>query len=215
MRFRYTLVSEGSSDALLLRIIDWVWRQQPGLEPTGQFFDPGSLRRCPSALTSKLPLALKYFPCEVLFVHRDSDARPWSERRREILQAAEGVVDPVVPVIPVRATEAWLLFDEAAIRRAAGNPNGRQDLDLPQLTDCEQLADPKRVLFEALRQASGLSGRRLKRFSPHRTRVRIAELLDDYSPLQALSAFRAFMDDVGKAGQCLLEGRTAPGLTEA
>lgn len=49
----------------------------------------------------------------------------------------------VVPVIPGRMTEAWLRLDEAAIRRVAGNPNGRTKLGLPKLHEVESVADPK------------------------------------------------------------------------
>ncbi len=63
-------------------------------------------------------------------------------------------------------TEAWLLADEAAIRRAAGSPSGRVDLGLPTFAELERLADPKQRLHEALKVASGYTGRRLRNFAP-------------------------------------------------
>jgi hypothetical protein len=42
---------------------------------------------------------------------------------------------PVVCVVPVRMMEAWLLIDEMAIRRVAGNPNGRIPIELPVLNN--------------------------------------------------------------------------------
>lgn len=59
---------------------------------------------------------------------------------------------PHVCVIPVRMTEAWLLFDEAAIRQAAGNRLGRAPLALPPLDEVEQEPDPKSLLYEACAQ---------------------------------------------------------------
>jgi hypothetical protein len=41
-------------------------------------------------------------------------------------------------------TEAWLLADESAIRCAAGNPNGRVNLNLPDLQAIEDLPTPRR-----------------------------------------------------------------------
>lgn len=87
-------------------------------------------------------------------------------------------------------TEAWLLSDEAAIRHAAGNRSGRQPLDLPELTQLERLPDPKAVLHELLRQASGLQGRRLKQFRVTQSAQRVASLIADFSHLRQLSAFR-------------------------
>ena len=86
--------------------------------------------------------------------------------------------------------EAWLLFDEQAIRAAAGNPNGRQLLDLPRLSDVERLPDPKERLRQLVRQASGLRGRRLARLDDHPHRV--ADFIDDFAPLRQLAAFQVF-----------------------
>jgi len=60
----------------------------------------------------------------------------------------------------------------------------------------ERLPDPKTTLYECLMQASGLSGRRLKRFPVHKRARRVAELIDDFSPLRALSAFKALENDI-------------------
>ena len=93
-------------------------------------------------------------------------------------------------------TEAWLLFDEAAIRRAAGNPNGAMPLDLPPLDRLERLPDPKRVLFDAIRTASGRTRRRLKKLNEAESRARLAELLRDFSPLRQLDAFARLEADI-------------------
>jgi hypothetical protein len=93
-------------------------------------------------------------------------------------------------------TEAWLLFDIAAIRFASGNPNGTVQLSIPPLSNLEQKPDPKRLLHELLITASEFSGRRRKSFDP-KTKVHlVARSLDDFSPLRQLSAFRALESDV-------------------
>ena len=73
-------------------------------------------------------------------------AMPKGNRRisavMQIRRALEGMPVRHVLVIPVRMTEAWLLIDELALRRAAGNPNGRNPLDLPALKDLEALPEP-------------------------------------------------------------------------
>ncbi len=89
-------------------------------------------------------------------------------------------------------TEAWLLLDEQAIRSAAGNPNGKIDLKIRRIHTLENLPDPKQVLFDALKLASGLSGRRLEKFRPDEHRHLVAERIDNFLPLRKLSAFQKF-----------------------
>lgn len=99
-------------------------------------------------------------------------------------------------------TEAWLLLDESAIRRAAGNPNGREALRLPPLRRLEDVPDAKAVLRDLLITASGLAGpRRRKRLQRDLgVRVqRVAELISDFSPLRSLPAFEAFEAELAAA----------------
>jgi hypothetical protein len=103
---------------------------------------------------------------------------------------------PHVCVIPVRMTEAWLMFDETAIRRASGNPNGNVPLDLPPLKNLESLADPKEVLHKALCKASQRHGRRLKKWRPDEAVAWITHHAGDFSPLRQLPAFAALEEDV-------------------
>jgi hypothetical protein len=137
----------------------------------------------------------KYYPCKLLFVHRDAERENPIVRHAEIRAAVEELAGgriqiPAVAVVPVRMLEAWLLFNEQAIRRAAGNPNGSQDLNLPPLNRLEDRPDPKVDLQFALRTASGLQGRRLKKFDEHRAFWRITDHVRDLSPLRQLPAFR-------------------------
>jgi hypothetical protein len=93
-------------------------------------------------------------------------------------------------------TEAWLLFDEMAIRHAAGNRRGQQRVDLPVLARMEDLPNPKQLLYECLQSASGQSGRRLKQFRVAVHARRVADLIDDFSPLRTLSSFALLEQDI-------------------
>jgi hypothetical protein len=93
-------------------------------------------------------------------------------------------------------TEAWLLADEIAIRSAAGNPNGREDLSLPDLRRLEDLPDPKRVLHDALTIATGLNARRRSRVPVHERVHLIPNYIDDYSCLNVLPAFQVLQQDI-------------------
>ena len=92
--------------------------------------------------------------------------------------------------------EAWLLIDQSAIRRAAGNPNGTVDLVLPPIGQLESITDPKECLYDLLKAACELGGRRLKKFKPFRLVRLIAENISDFSPLRQPSAFRRLETDV-------------------
>lgn len=103
---------------------------------------------------------------------------------------------PAVCVVPVRMQEAWLLCDEAALRAAAGNPHGKEILELPPVVQLESLPDPKRLLHDLLRQASGLGAKRRKRFPVQERTHRLADLIEDFSPLRTLPAFARLEADL-------------------
>ncbi|HYU32100.1 MAG TPA: hypothetical protein VEW48_08045 [Thermoanaerobaculia bacterium] len=109
---------------------------------------------------------------------------------------ADRAEPPTVCVIPVRMQEAWLLFDEAALRLAADNPHGTMALSLPPLHRLEEIPDPKELLFKMLYSASGLRPGRLNRFHPSVRIHRLAELIEDFSPLRGLTAFQALEADL-------------------
>lgn len=153
------------------------------------------LREVPKALSPRIIKSLELYPCHILFIHRDAEREPRKNRVIEIEKALEevkkSVIVPIhVCVIPVRMLEVWLLFDKTRLREAADNPRGRQTLRLPNIHTVEQLPDPKEVLYQILREASGLSGRRLDKFRVNERIHRLADLIDDFSPLRALSAFQ-------------------------
>lgn len=193
---RYTLISDGPSDRALIPILSWVLRETGDIARVqAEWADLGRLPKPPKSLRDRILLAIDLFPCDLLFVHRDAE-RQAPERRYEEIHSAireaasQGFRTPVVCVVPVEMTEAWLLFDEVAIRLAAGNPNGKNPLNLPELTRIEQIPNPKDILFQVLREASGLTDRRLKKFNLAGAQIRITELIADFSPLRALCAFQ-------------------------
>jgi hypothetical protein len=114
---------------------------------------------------------------------------------------SQGNLPPHVPIIPIRMTEAWLLFDEPAIRSAADNPRGTMSLNVPHLANLESLPDPKNTLWNLMLAASGKNGRRLAQFKRDlfSRRQRVAELISDFSPLRTLSAFVLFEEALRSA----------------
>ena len=164
------------------------------------------MQRPPKELFERIAKSIELYPCDLLFVHRDAERESVEKRKEEISDALElcGMdTPPVVCVVPVRMQEAWLLIDESALRKAAGNPQGRQPLDVPDPKSLEGLPDPKQVLHELLGTASGLGGRRLKRFNRDVGRHvhRVAEHIDDFSLLRELTAFQRVESQVAALWQ--------------
>jgi hypothetical protein len=186
-------LTDGPSDDALMPILRWSIIEagvRGGVQ--GVWADLCWLRRRPRGLVERITAALRYYPCDLLFVHRDAEGRDLLDARSgEIRQALDRVAiakPPVVCVVPVRMTEAWLLLDEGAIRRAAGNPNGREPLALPRPAEIEALPDPKETLAALLRDACGLGARRRRRKAVRVSLV--AGHVEDFTPLRSLSAFR-------------------------
>jgi hypothetical protein len=101
-------------------------------------------------------------------------------------------------------TEAWLMFDEQAIRRAANNPNGSVPIRLPPATRIERMPDPKKELKTMLRIASGLrSSRDLSKFADSRAVHLVAEYTNDFSFLRQLEAFRSFEAELRRVSTTL------------
>jgi hypothetical protein len=200
---RYTLVSEGSSDKALIPILTWLlYKNGVTRAIQEQWADLGEIRiHEPMSLRIKIREGVRLYDCDLLFIHRDADNVPIETRQQEIAGAlADLTVPPCVCVIPVRMQEAWLLFDEMAIRWAAGNPNGTVPLALPPLRRLESLPDPKIILHELLKTASEYSGRRKQRFKPAE-KVRLVSQYseEDFSPLRSLTAFATLESSISQA----------------
>jgi hypothetical protein len=204
---RVTLLTDGPSDRALLPIIRWWFSEQADTtiqSATVEHADLRVLNPRPRGLGERMSRSVQLYPCDLLLVHRDAERESYVQRSQEVQTAATALGDALphhgaVPVVPVRMTEAWLLLDETAIRKAAGNPRGTVALDLPGAQAAERMADPKQKLFETLSAASGLKGRKLKKFSTEQARTRVATFMQSFQPLRSLIAFRQFETDLKSA----------------
>ncbi|MBI5386268.1 MAG: DUF4276 family protein [Verrucomicrobia bacterium] len=200
---RFTLVADGPSDAALLHPLRWLLVKcgvSLPLEPA--WAELRLLPKRPSGLVEKIAVAVDLYDCDLIFVHRDAEREPREARVEEIRRAVQQCSSdlfasrPYVCVVPVRMTEAWFLFDEMAIRRAAGNPAGRVRLELPDIAKLEDLTDPKATLQQIIQEATELPRRRREKVSIGQALHRLAELIEDFSPLRRLPAFAALEADL-------------------
>lgn len=201
----YTLLSDGSSDKTLMPIIDWALRQNISEDTLVQsewadiYFSNKKL----NSLTDRITYTLENFPCDILFVHRDTESSlpvDFTGRQSEVYNAwnnsKKNAKNKIVRVIPIRMTEAWLLIDKPAIRKASGNTNGTIRINLPGINDVESLPDPKNDLMQLIKDASGLKKRNLKKLNVRQSIHLVAEYISDYSPLRNLAAFKKFEEEL-------------------
>jgi hypothetical protein len=197
---RILFIGEGSSDSGITTHISRIAAEHGHsaviTDPLTDRLPPPPRKTVASKLEAVKDLGGDY---DLVAVHRDADAAGRSPRLEEIHSAVRLVMPgtPHVPVIPIRMTEAWLLLDEAEIRRVAGSPNGKVSLGLPKARDVESIPDPKAMLARTLAIASEFSGRRLdtfkNRFSEHRR-----QLLDGINPdgpIRDVQSWRDFNAD--------------------
>ncbi|MGW0436257.1 DUF4276 family protein [Micromonospora sp. NPDC003197] len=92
----------------------------------------------------------------VVFFHHDQGANPdrvaneWLQPLRERWGDR---AEQLVAVVPIRETEAWLLADGDALRRALGVRWSDAEMGLPaHPKEVERIADPKRVLNAVMRR---------------------------------------------------------------
>lgn len=142
----------------------------------------------------------------ILFVHADADddlrERAYVERvepgiRRVYEAQANGwnVCTDLTPIIPVQATEAWLLADADALREVIGTNASNADLAIPIAPrEIEGLADPKQRLIDIVRQSMAARPRRRRRLNIGEIYEPMAERLH-LVQLQRLPAYRQFVDD--------------------
>lgn len=184
----WAIVADGGTDRLLIPVIQWAIHR---LDPDVEILEPEFRKRRGTVEES---IGACSSGAMIIFVHRDSENLSLQERLREF----RNVTRPnVVPVVPVRMSEAWILFDGQAVAKAAGSRAA--DVAVPRTTEIESIGNPKERLDELLFLAAGTpAGRRGRNFrrSITQRRVSVAEYIMDYSPLEDVPAFRTFQESL-------------------
>lgn len=198
---RFLFICEGSSDTPLLGHIQRLLIRYGHPDPEGEAWHHG--RQVADKIRQGLDAADSL---DLLFVHRDAENASADARYQEIEAAVREVVQDGmswIGVVPVRMTEAWLLLDEAAIRKVVGKPNGKTRLNLPAPEHAERVADPKERLKNALLTASGTRGRRWRKVAREfpRLRRRLLQELPIGGELERLESWTRFRDDTVAASQ--------------
>ena len=202
MKINFILIGEGSSDLRLVDHIQSILIEEGFSEVSGEApkFD---LFKQPvgHSVEAKLNVIVEYFPdADLIFVHRDADNEGIDAREKEITKAAStlNLCGKVLPIIPVKMLESWLLADADAIRKVAGARNEVRLNRLPAINRIESVRDPKRLLLEILCEASQTQGARLKKFKSRfsEMRARLTYDLDAAGPVRQLESYAHFRGKV-------------------
>lgn len=202
MTLRAVLLADGPSDLPLARHIELLCAGL-GREVQVTAIDPRNLRAAGRAVENRLRfLLVQDVDPDLVFVHRDAESQSPAARVAEVQAgaAAAGMDSSrVVPVVPVRMTEAWLLIDENEIRRVAGRPSGTNTLGLPRPSAIETVPDPKSLLQEILLTAGQPAGKRRRAqfqrdFGRHR--ALLLQRLDLQGPINELQAWQQLKRDI-------------------
>lgn len=197
MHVTFALVGEGSSDLNLARPLEELLFKF-GVESVEA--RPIDLSMIPDKVGHRVEDKIKWVvdqetDIELLFVHRDADNEGYEKRVSEIVQGMQATGDYLrcIPVIPVKTLEAWALVDEQKIRWVADNPRGTVPLAMPKIADIESIADPKKLLFSLIENASQTSGRKLKKLKTRMGAKRslLIENTDVFGKVAHLSAWQS------------------------
>lgn len=209
-KIRYTLIADGSSDKILMQIINWILNDlYPDVPNEGVFADFGSLPNIPKTIKEKVAESQEYYPFDILFYHRDAedtDSTILQTRINEIRKAIPtDIFSRIICIVPIKMMETWLLIDENALKKAAGNRNYKGEIILPSIKKLEKEKEPKILLHNLLREVSNLKGRNLKKFNVHQAVHLVAENIEDFSPLRDLEAFKVFEKEVKNVMKSILK----------
>lgn len=151
-----------------------------------------------------------------LIVHVDADDRTHHDAIYERIQpgfdlvkaSKEDVCRQLIPIIPIRMTEAWMLADPEAFKEVVGTDVPTRNLGLPARPhQVEAELDPKHQLRQAIKLASASRPRRRRRrgirlghlYEPLARQIRLERL-------SAVPAYQRFVDDLTA---CLIALRLA------
>ena len=176
--------------------------------PNIEALEPIILTRHPATNRSEsiLQAAREAFDYHAVIVHADADNRTHKQTLHELFnpgyilvqQEKEPVCRTLVPIIPIRMVEAWMLADSEALRRVLRTKASIQMLSLSgKVKQVELDKDPKETIKQVIQKAYPDQPQQWNRIR--------GELYTDLAPvirldlLNQLTAYRQFVNDLTDA----------------
>jgi len=139
---------------------------------------------------------------DVLLYHHDGAPPASAQAKVEEIRDAVAAVrsEPLIAVVPVRETEAWLLADPSALANAIGMPPAMvTEMTARRPRDVESIVDPKKTVNSLATTAAGrrASGNRLRAERPDLYAAVAANL--DLDRLRQVPSFQRWWDEMAQA----------------
>lgn len=144
-----------------------------------------------------------------LIIHADADhassQKALTERIQPglelVQQSQDRVCGQVLPLIPIRMTEAWMLADPATLQDVIGTNVLPQTLGLPERAEqVQSIPNPKQTLNQAIQNALAHQSRRRRRLQPGALYEPLARQLS----LERLNQVPAYQQFVGEMTNTLI-----------
>jgi hypothetical protein len=141
---------------------------------------------------------------DVLVVHKDADHRTYEETKTQCIEPGriliqrshKEVCKNLVPVIPVREVEAWMIADGEVLRDLLEIKERLQNLPLPKrAARVEHDSDPKNTLNKVIAKAESERRRKIERKEFYES-LALEVRLDR---LDQVPAYGNFLDELSKA----------------
>lgn len=148
-----------------------------------------------------LEVAMQACGYDVLFVHKYADSRTYEETRVQCFEPGctlvqscrEGVCENLIPIIPVREVEAWMIADPEVLRELLEIKERLQNLHLPRRAVLvESDSDPKATLNRVIAKAESERRRKINRASFYESLALEVRL----ERLDQVPAYRKFLDEL-------------------
>jgi hypothetical protein len=151
-----------------------------------------------------LEAAKQAYGYDILIVHKDADSRTYEETITRCIEpgctlvqrSSAAVCQKLVPIIPIREIEAWMIADRERLRDLLEIKERLQNLHLPKRAVLvESDPDPKATLNRIIAKAESERRRKIERkefYESLALDVRIERL-------EQVPAYRKFSDELDKA----------------
>lgn len=200
MFINFALIGEGTSDLNLANHLETLLVEKGFEEVSGIAPDLRQLPTPPGNSVAEKAAAIEEHFSEInlIFVHRDADNAGYDARREEISQQTEGCQSSIIPIIPVKMIEAWLLCDIEKIGTIIGIQADRRPNSAPKIRNIEKLADPKKALEDIICELANARGRKLDKLKSnfYQHRARICQELETGGPVKHLPSYQKFIKNL-------------------